>query len=325
MKRFTSLLCAFAICFGTADALAQTSPLSLNYDNLSFFEEPLAHEIGPATASVKLLIDQAVKYNIESDDDTYPTRVNGQLNIEGQLPNSWTLGAQYFGSYDDSAADEYTDNAAVYLSDEWGLISGGNVTGAVREKVRRRRGVGNANLRLDNFLGELDETGGFYTVRSNAYEFSITSDFENNIEAGATYSRPIGNSFYRVGLRGRTGETPVGSLVGAGDSIGGLAIASYAYSRSVYEAQIGYEDIDLDTGSNIERVFGSAGFQHSFNRALVSLEGHLGDLDGTTEYGAAAGLRYNLARGASLNFGYNYSDVGAAEIQEFLASIRYEF
>lgn len=324
MKKIYTLFLASFI-FSPSLAMAQTAPLSVNYDSLSFFEEPLAKQIGPATASVRLLIDQAVRYDIENDEDTYPTRANGQLNIETQLPNSWTVGAQYFGSYDDSAPDEYTDNAAVYVSDEWGLLSAGNVTGAVRERIRRRRGVGNANLRFDNFLGDLDETGAFYSVRSNAYEFSVTSDLDNNFETGATYSRPIGNSYYQLGLRGRAGETRGGSPVGAGDSWGGLAIASYAYSRSIYDAQLGYENIETDTGNDIDRIFGSAGFQHIFNRTVVSLEGRLADRDGTTEYGAAAGLRYNLARGASLNLGYNYSDMGAAELQEFIASIRYEF
>ena len=325
MKQFLKyMLCLTSVIALPATGHAQQ--LSLNNDNLSFFEEPLAHDFGLATASVKLLIDQAASYDVENETTDYPTRVNGQMRVETELPNSWTVGAQYFASYDDRRdGDSYSDNAAVFVQDEWGLLSAGNVTGAVRENLRRTRGRGNSDLRYDDFLGGLDSAGGFYTVRSNAYELSLTSDFEGGFEAGASYSRPIGNSYYQFGMRARKGETGGGSLSGAGDTLGALAIASYTYSRSLYDAQIGYENIDTDTGDTLDRIFGSIGYQHIFNRMSISAEGHLGDLDGTTEYSAALGARYDLARGFSLNFGYNYADVGAVDYQEALASIRYEF
>ena len=305
---------------------AQSQNISLNNDNLSFFEEPLAYDLGPATARVRVLVDQAAGYDIERKKDVYPTRANAQINLETELPNSWTVGAQYFGSYDDRKnGDSYSDNAAVFVQDEWGLISAGNVTGAVRENVRRTRGRGNADLQYDNFIGGLDSGGVFYSARSNAYELSLTTDLETGDEGGFTYSRPIGNSFYQWGLRARKGESGAGSLAGAGDTYGALAVASYTYSRNLYDAQIGYERIDADIGDDLDRIFGSVGYQRIFNRTSLSAEAHLGDLDGLMEYSAALGGRFDLSRGFSLNFGYNFAHAGPRRLHEALTSVRYEF
>lgn len=101
---------------------------------------PVPHLIwSTGRVSISLLFDQSAQYDIEGRDDDYNRRANGLFHIETQLPNSWTAGVQYFGSYNRLADDEYTDNMAAFVSDEWGLVSVGNVTGSVNENTRRRR------------------------------------------------------------------------------------------------------------------------------------------------------------------------------------------
>jgi len=328
MKHHVKYIALMALLTGLppSHAHAQTVPLSVNYDTLSFIEEPLAKDLGFATANVSLLIDQSAQYDIEDHDDDYNSRANGLIHLETQLPNSWTLGAQYFGSYNRLAGDEYTDNIAAFVSDEWGLVSVGNVTGSVHENTRRRRGTGNANLRFDDFFGGLDETGAFYSVRTNAYRLSITADQEGQAELGLTYERPIGNSYYFLSLRGRKGHAAEGNLVaGDGDTYGTALVGSYTYANLVFDSQIGYEIIDRNTNDTADRVFGSAGVHYKQGLFTSSIEGHVGNVDGDTESSAAIGARYDLARGASLNFGYNFADLNDTEIQEAIASLRYEF
>ncbi|MGM0423212.1 MAG: hypothetical protein ACQEQL_08980 [Pseudomonadota bacterium] len=328
MKQYFKYIALTALLTGLSShpTAAQTIPLSINYDSLSFIEEPLAKDLGFATANVSLLIDQSAQYDIENHDDDYNSRANGLIHLETQLPNSWTAGVQYFGSYNRLADDEYTDNIAAFISDEWGLVSVGNVTGSVNENTRRRRGTGNANLRFDDFLGGLDETGAFYSVRTNAYQLSVTADQEGRGELGLSYARPIGNSYYFLSLRGRKGHTAEGSLAaGSGDTYGAAVVGSYTYANIVIDSQLGYENIDRDAGDTAERVFGSAGLHHKQGRFSSSVEGHIGSVDGDTETSAAIGARLDLVRGASLNFGYNFADLKNTEIQEAMASLRYEF
>jgi hypothetical protein len=89
-------------------------------------------------------------------------------------------------------------------------------------------------------------------------------------------------------------------------------------------------------GSNISmpQWLTAAGIHYKVRKLTLSAEGHVGKLDGNSETSAALGLRYDLARGLSLNFGYNYAntdaDIDGIAIQsvdksEFFGSVRYEF
>jgi len=311
-------------------AHADGQSLPINYDNLSFFEEPLAVELGPANLSTNILIDQSVQYNTSTDDDIYNTRVNADLSLEAQLPTSQQIGVNYFVSYDrladNNENDEYTDNVAVFISDEWGTLAGGNVTQSVREKTRRKKGFGNANLAGDDFIGALDEAGGYYSVRYNAYEISAAADQEGRAEIGASFEQPIGKSVYFASARLRKGDTTETEDTIDADTYGGAIVGQYTYASFLIAAQAGYEALDKnDASDKDDHVFGSIGTQYKYGAYRVSAEGSIGRYDGEDRRAVALGSMLEIARGASLNFGVNYEYANDDDTTTSIASLRYEF
>lgn len=333
MKKYILLFILTIIVIHEANpALADGQGVPINYDSLSFVEEPLATEVGPATLGINLLFDQSVGYSNVSEDDTYNTRVNGEVSAQTQLPNSWQVEAKYIARYnriaDEIDDDEgYNDDMALSISDEWGTIAGGNVTGSVYEKTRRQRGVGNAVLSNDSFLGELDETGGFYSVRYNSYEASITADKEGQAEAAISFERPIGNSNYFGSFRVRKGNLSENADYGQdADTIGSAVVAEYSYASFLIDGQIGYENIDSDsTNDKSDHVFTSTGVQYKTGAYSFSAEGGLGRYDGDNRRAASLGSRVDVARGASLNLGANYTYENNHDETTGTASVRYEF
>lgn len=320
------LVPALTLCSLTAGAQ------SINYDNLSFVEEPLAIDLwGGATLDVSGLADQSLTYDLEEGDDLYNTRINTLTRLQTQLPNSWHVSVQYFSSFDRLRDQKYTDTYALSVSDEWGTISAGNVTQAVSETVRRQRGVGNADIKLDDFLGSLDDEGIFYSIRNNAYLLALSADQEGRAEAALSFARPIGQSLYRLGGRVRKGDSGQNFLnhpipMTEGDSYGATMVGSYAYSNWLVDMQAGYESIDDRLQGESDRVFGSVGSQIKLHSLSLSAAGHLGDGDLGLEKSGALGARYDLARGISLNGGYNYTDTEHSDsAQNVLVSVRYDF
>jgi hypothetical protein len=133
-----------------------------------------------------------VVHDFKADDSDIHPRTNFRTNIERQLPNALTIGAAYFGSYDDKEVDEYEDRWEIYGSGVWGRLSGGEVNDAVREATRRWRGIGNADLEFDDVLGALGEgeLGAAYHLRLSAYTLNIGVDEDGHSDIGVTYERP---------------------------------------------------------------------------------------------------------------------------------------
>lgn len=330
MKTFKVLLVAG--CMAPSFAYADGDAVPINYDALSFVEEPLAAEVGPVTVNGNFLVDQSAQYSTNADEDDYNTRAIGDIQAEVELPNTWQLRARYVANYDRLRKDSYEDDVAISISDEWGTLAGGNVTGAVFENTRRKRGFGNAELKNDSFVGALDEAGGFYSVQYNSYTFSVAADQEGRAEVGASFTRPIGKQNYRASLRARkgdTGEDPGDTITAigvGGDAYGTAAVVEMIYASFLADAQIGYEHVDPDNqaGDN-DHVFGSVGMQYKQGAYRFSLEGGLGDYDGDDRRSAAFGSRIDLARGASFNVGVNYEYINDDDDVTSVGSMRYEF
>ncbi len=323
-------LLIFSVLFPLS-AYADGQGVPINYDNLSFFEEPLATQVGSATLSTNILLDQSVQYNSRSNDDIYNTRALADFKVEWQLPTSAQIGLQYFASYDRLAdnkdQDKYSDNLAFFVSDEWGTVAVGNVTGSVREKTRRKKGFGNADLAYDDFLGALDETGGYYSVRYNSYQVFVAADQEGRAEAGLSFQRPIGKRHYFASMRVRKGDASEDtSTTDLGETYGGAVVGQYIYASFLLDTQLGYEVVDLDgVNSTNDHVFGSIGTQYKYGAYRVSAEGSLGRYDGQDRRAFALGSHVDVARGASLNLGVNYDYINTHDNMTGIASMRYAF
>jgi opacity protein-like surface antigen len=307
----------------------------LNPDNLSFFEEPLAVDLFGFTLRYNQLIDLPVTFDFKKDDEDFNPRTNFQVNLERQLPNAITIGGTYLGIYDDAEADEYDDRWEVYGSSVWGRLSGGEVNSSVREATRRWRGTGNAELEFDDFLGTLSEEdlGGAYSLRLSAYTLNIGLDEHGNSDFGITYERPNKYIDIKATARYTDGEFKPENSSHVFETEGIGFVTQIEYGSLAADLGLGYERLESGTVKG-ERKFISAGLHYKIRRLTLSGEGHWGEIDGFDEESYALGARYDLARGLSLNLGYNYakSDVTLdglrlqnEDISKFISSLRYEF
>lgn len=315
--RQVRLISPMVLFFMTAIASVSAYSVDLNYESLSSLEEPIAIDVHDITISLNGLFDSGIRISDVSDNDLV-FDANVQLGLDTQLPNSLRVGARYFGSYSDNDlafSQSYQDNAALFIGGVWGTVALGNVTGLVREQTRRRRGEGNAELAFDDHLAQLDDVGISYLGRFGPNQLSITVDKEGGYELGSSYQRPLGNKDYRFSLRFRDSELALSnqaldSLINSTAVFNSQAlgvVAELTFGSNVFDVGVGYEQL---SNGQIEATRRFASFGAGRKRGVWSLSGeaHLGDIDGHREASYALGIRYDIARGLSLNAGLNYSD-----------------
>ena len=322
---------AIALAAGSAQA-----QVSLNYDNLSSFEEPLAFEIGEATVLVGGLVDVPVRLALDDgifrDDVGVSLTSNLDISVEMQLPNRWNIGVAYFGQYDENT-DDYADNVAGFVRTSWGSLIGGNVNGLVREATRRRRGVGNADLAFDDFYGRINRWGGGYSGRFGPTTLTGIIDGDGHFELGAQFQRPIGRRDYRITTRVAKARYLAADGLTDFATIGAGAVGEFVYGSSLFDLGFGYENLQAG-GIDLDRWYLSGGAQTKIGVLSLSAAGHYGELDGTPESSASLGVRYDIARGLSTNLGVNARKAqitrdGVSVIDEdeasATASVRYSF
>jgi hypothetical protein len=217
--------------------------------------------------------------------------------------------------------DDYTDNLAFSIADQWGVLAVGQVTDSVFGKTRRNLGAGNASLAFDQFVGGLEDDGAFYSIRFNSYELAATVDEKGGFELGANFERPIGVSSYFGALRLRKGE-----IISGEGSLGGAVVLAYSYGSLSFDTQVGIERIDTVHSGEIEHLFSSFGLGYKTGPLALSVEAGVGKLDDRKRYSATVGSRWDLARGLSLNLGVNYRNTEDI-VKDTIAkgSLRYEF
>ena len=327
----STALGALALSAGRAEA-----QISLNYDDLSSFEEPLAFEIGQATILVGGVVDVPVKLTV--DDAVFRGDVdvslvsNIDVSIEMQLTNRWNVGVAYFGQYDENS-DDYEDNVAGFVRTSWGSLIGGNVNGLVREATRRRRGAGNAFLAFDDFYGRINQWGGGYSGRFGPSTLTAIADDDGNFELGAQFQRPIGRKDYRFSARVARARYLAPDGVTGFDTIGAGAVGEFVYGSSLFDLGFGYENLQAGP-LDLDRWYVSGGTQTKIGVLSLSAAGHYGELDGTSEASASLGVGYDIARGLSTNLGVNARKAqiargGVLVVDEdetsATASVRYSF
>ncbi len=328
MKQNTIISAVAVVAISTSQLTLAQTQLPINSDNLSFFEEPLAKEIGGFTFLLNGLIDFSVNRDLDNDENEEQVGGLFQISAERQLANALTIGGSYIGNEDDG----YDGDAALFVRGVWGRLSVGNVTNLTREATRRMRGVGNAELAFDDTYGEFEDKGVAYSLRLSQMTVNAMVDEDGNFDTGATFDRPLGDKDYRFTARFSDNEfeTDAGETL---DSKGIKLLGELIYGSWLMDAGIGYERLK-GAGISADRYYLSTGVNYKVGRWTTSLEGHYGSVDGESERSTALGLRYDIARGFSANLGVNYIDaaVNVDEIQlqdedttEAIFSLRYEF
>ncbi len=338
MKKITIILTGYLGLMAPIQAHADSLESGINYDKMSFLEEPLAIDLGAATFSTRALVDQSIEYDTIDENDKYNTRINADFTLETQLPNNWQAGIRYFSDFNrlnNASRDKYEDNIAFFFSDEIGTFAFGNVTNSVFENTRRMRSVGNADLTNNKFLGDMDETGAYYAVRLNSYILSLVADQEGRAEGSVSYERNIGEHNIFVSGRLHKGEVSengdienVGSnavITDQGKTYGAAAVGSFTYGALLFDSEVGYEVIDTAQNDKNDHPFASVGMSYKIRALSLSAEGGVAQYDNNDLRSAALGARYDIARGLSLNMGLNYTYVDDNDKMKGISSFRYEF
>ena len=303
--------------FSGVNKLAMAQDLSLNYDRLSSFEEPLAIEYENITFVLTGLVDAALTSEQQDSSDDQANGNGGgdvignfQISAQTQLSNRLRVNLAYFGQYTDntqtiSESSRYTDNVGLSVGGAWGSLLSGNVSGIVREQTRRLRGVGNASLEFDDFLGSLEDWGNGYTGRFGPLVVSTLIDRGGNIDLGVMYQRPTGTKDYRLTARYMEGfhTSPYGAS--QFDTRGFSVVGELIYGSTKFDIGVGGERI-LSNTIKADRWSVSSGIRHKTGVHSWSIESHYGQIEGKATRSSALGYQYDLARGLSLNLGINY-------------------
>ena len=323
IRKHTGLAALATIAVMGIGAPAPAQDLSLNYERLSSMEEPVAAEVGDVTLLLNGLVDGAVIHDRQADDAT-ATGLVGNLQISAltQLANRWRVGLRYFAQYADDgmphagAEEGYTDNVALSAGGAWGTALAGNVAGVVREQTRRPRGAGNAFLAFDGPLGTLGELGGGYVGRFGPWVVSSAVDEDGDFDFGAVYRRPFGTADYRVAVRATRAEY-VAADSSRFDTTAAALVGEFIYGSSSFDVGVGCERFS-SRRPDADRCYMSSGVRTKTGVVILSLEGHVGRIEGEDEVSAAFGAQYDVARGLSANLGLNH-----AEARSTVADVRF--
>lgn len=329
---------AFAgITIGMFAVSAQAQTLPIPYDDMSYIEEPNSWELPGGTLSTSVSLDQTYWYDEQKSKANHQTEVLGTANFEGQLANTVRVGVNYHGHFFRRGRLRYSDQVQFYAADDWGTVAVGHVSLLTRNEMRRRRGIGHAELLADDFYSGLDQDAAYYSYNHRAYTASIVADRQGGAEIGLKYERPIDDAVYKYALRLRKGDTtdrdPTDGVPNAvqmgrdpAKGYGAALVAEYTYGSWNLGWQGGYERLDLKRSTRDEnRWFNSAGLHYKTGIFSTSIEGLAGTYDGDTELGAALGFNVDIARGMDLYFGYNYSDWRNFRNSQAFATLCYTF
>ena len=302
---------------------------AVNYDRISFFEEPLAIQTDIGTFSINSLVDW--EYRSEDNDNAnFDTgRFVGQALYSHQLENNWDIGASYLADYSSERRENYEDEFRFFVRDHWGLLSIGEIATQLFDEIGRQPAAGLLSIENDNFILPLETYGVHYVWSAPTLNLLASIDESANVEAGISDQRVIGK--YRLGLSLRVNRTddPQGNAQGVRESNGIAVVGRLERGRWSGDVQFMSEDVEsLDRDKEFRLNTVSFGVHYRFDRAHWSLSGIAREnVLEDEERILALGLRMDLARGLSFNAGARVSTTKLLDdkFRTYAGSIRYEF
>lgn len=289
-----------------------------SYESLNALEAPVTTDIAGFTFELRGRLDSVGSYSFENN-GTPDNRFVGThiLTAEKQLPNRFTVGAQFTGRHEDIGDDnvDYEGRVRGFVGGSWGTLIGGNVQNVVYESTRRLRGAGNLvgrtpreqTLHGDGALGRLSDWGGGYQGRYGPTTISAIVDEDSNYDLGVRFQRPIGNKDYRLTARHNTGSVTAADGMTEFETKAVTGVAEYVYGSTRYDVSGGYEQ--LESGAiEADRWFTSAGVTTKLGVLSLTGEALYGETDGQPETSAVLAARYDITRGLSATAAVDYQD-----------------
>lgn len=314
--KWTLLLVGVALMLSAHSSVAER--FSLNYDRLSAIEGPIALEIGDITFTLSGSIDLESLTRTNDDDTMNNLYGTVELSFNTQLPNRWRVQGLVLGEASTASNPrrfiddfDYVKRLALFVSGTWGRFLMGDLHSLIRGDTRRISNAGDSFLYFDDFLGKLEQRNGGYRGRYGPWIVSAVFDQDSDFECGIVSQRPIGNKDFRFSLRTMKGTYEPPTKAGIFAKQGVLSVGEMIYGSTIFDVSLGYEELVPITpqlgGASVQtRTFMSQGVLTKRGMVSASFETYFGELGGERELSASIGVQYDLARGMSANFGWNY-------------------
>jgi len=328
------ILFAQALCLGlllSASIFAQSpsNNFSFNAESVTYFTKPLAYEYQGGVIEIDNAIAAGYRSELNGDSTYDQYQLASRLRYLTQLDNDWDVSFSYLGSYDNERFNSYQDIVRVAVKDQWGEVILGNISAVVFERTNRQQATGLFGINDDSFTLPLKRTGLFYQWQTPQLQLMFAVDREANIELGASYYAIIQGNEMTLSARLNNIENTIADAQGVGESQAIALVAQIQRGRWIADAQFQHEKLAFLANQNdFELNSVSAGLHYSFNRWQWSLSGISKDneLD-DTERTIALGIRYDIARGLTLNLGksVNNSKLFPERFHSYGMSLQYEF
>ena len=342
----------FWLLFFFGIGLAVNSPssfgerFSLNYDRLSAIEGPIALEIGDITFRLSGSMDLESLTRMNTDATMNNLFSTLELSFNTQLPNRWRVQGLVLGEVSTASNPrriiddfDYVKRLALFVSGTWGRFLIGDLHRLVRGDTRRVSNAGDSYLYFDDFLGKLEQRNGGYRGRYGPWVVLAVFDQDSDFDCGMVSQRPLGDKDFRFTLRGMKGTYETKAKTGIYATQGVVSVGEMIYGSTLFDVSLGYEELipsvpQLGGATVKTRTFLSQGVLRKFGVLSASVETYIGKFDGERELSAAVGVQYDIARGLSANFGWNYwythsafrsTEISHHRDSELTFSLQYDF
>lgn len=341
-----STLFLISVVFTMTSQATSENQFTLNYDRLSLIEGPIALEIGDITFLLSGSIDLESLKRTNDDSTMNNLFTTVELSFNTQLPNRWRVQGLVLGEASTASNPrriiddfDYVKRLALFISGTWGSFLIGDLHRLVRGDTRRISNAGDSYLYFDDFIGKLAQRNGGYRGRYGPWVVSAVFDQDSDYDCGMVSQRPLGNKDFRVTLRGMRGTFEPKTKTGTYATQGVISVGEIIYGSTIFDVSLGYEELrpkipQLGGASVMSRTFLSLGILRKTGVASTSLETHWGEFNGEREFSVALGVQYDVARGLSVNFGWNYwnthspfrkTEIFNARDSEVIISLQYDF
>ena len=131
-------------------------------------------------------------------------------------------------------------------------------------------------------------------------------DEDGGLDLGAIFQRPAGTRDWRLTRGPPKASIPRSAGPLRFDTRGFGVVGEVIYGSTTIDAGAGYEHFS-SSGPDADRWYVSSGVRWKSGALTLSLEGHIGRIEGKEEASASVGGQYDIARGLSANLGLNHA------------------
>lgn len=323
MYKFYRLIPSIIVIFWSLNTFA------FNSESVTFFEKPVAYQTQYGVIELNALFDIGQRSDNNSSSKYSHYEAGSSISYQTQLANDWDIGFLYLADYQNQRNDSYQDLFRLFIQDQWGEVQLGDISSLIYERTNRQITTGLLGADNDEFTLSLESSGVFYQWQTPSTQLMLSADKEANFELGVRLYKPINGIEYVFSARANHVDNDRADAQGVSQSDSFAIVAQAQRGRWVVDSQYMQEKLAfLASRDSFTLDTFSAGIHYQANRWGWSVSGILRENElNDSERFLSLGLRYNYARGLSINAGksISYSKLLPERLHSYALSLRYEF